>query len=215
MDGRTKQSKAIGALLAHRATWAAVAAITVFHALFAWWFRPSLPMHGLALVLDLAGLSAWAVLAFSSPALRGRLATMPYERQAEGLRRTLAGCAAEFREMALECAALVERISAEFKEDSQLELGLVLANLSTLAVSNRELVERARAFGTEEQKARMRRLMDRQLDSVRGALKSLQAFSGNLTLLEARADRSTVDTDQLKYVNEGLQEVLQELSDER
>ena len=56
-------------------------------------------------------------------------------------------------------------------------------------------------------------MLNKHILSVENTLKTLQAFSGNLTLLSARVATDERATQELHYVNQGLQEVLQEFDD--
>ena len=49
--------------------------------------------------------------------------------------------------------------------------------------------------------------------SAESTLKTLQAFSGNLTLLSASVATDERATRELHFMNQGLQEVLQEFND--
>ncbi len=49
--------------------------------------------------------------------------------------------------------------------------------------------------------------------SAESTLKTLQAFSGNLTLLSASVATDERATQELHFMNQGLQEVLQEFND--
>ena len=66
---------------------------------------------------------------------------------------------------------------------------------------------------TPEQKAAMTAMLKKHILSAENTLKTLQAFSGNLTLLSASVATDERATQELHFVNQGLQEVLQEFND--
>ena len=53
----------------------------------------------------------------------------------------------------------------------------------------------------------------KNLFAIMSTLKTLQAFSGNLTLLSASVATDERATQELHFMNQGLQEVLQEFND--
>jgi hypothetical protein len=200
-----------GFIFSRAGTWVALVAVAVLHALYAWWFSPSLVMHGLAVVVDIASLGIWCALALASPAFRTYVNRMPFEERAAALQKLLPGCAPKFRELTGECLALTGRIRSEFKsQDSDAEIGALIGNLRRLAEANRELLGRSRAFGTQAQKDDMQRLMRRQEESLATMLDHLKAFSGNLTLLEARTEQQALPVDDLRFINQGLEEAIKE-----
>ena len=203
----------VGRFLFSRAsTWLALAVLAVFHILFTWWFSPSLPMHGLAVLVELASLALGVALTLSSPAFSRYVNRMPFEERGRELKRLLPGCTPRFRELAHECIALTERIRAEFKDkSSDDEIGAIIGNLRLLSEANGELLQRSRAFGTREQKEAMDRLLGRQESSLETMHGQLKAFSGNLTLLEARTEQQAAPTDDLRFINQGLEEAIKEL----
>jgi hypothetical protein len=199
-------------LLSRSATWLGIAALGLLYALFTWWFQPSLPMHGLAVLIVVLSLAFGFFLNLSSPALKEFLNRMPYESRGRELKRLLPGCTRRFRELGAECLSLTEKIGAEFGDQGDdAELGSIVGNLVRLAESNRELRERSQAFGTAEQKNAMDRLLDRQLASLENILTQLKAFSGNLTLLRATTEQGAVSVDDLRAINQGLEEALKEV----
>ena len=88
-----------------------------------------------------------------------------------------------------------------------------LYNITHLAHAHRTLHLRAQRFGTPEQKAAMAAMLHKHIVSAATTLKTLQAFSGNLTLLSASVATDERATQELHFMNQGLQEVLQEFND--
>jgi hypothetical protein len=200
-----------GFLLSRAGTWLALLTVAVLHGLYGWWFSPSLAMHGLAAAVDLASLGTWCALAIASPGFGAYVNRMPFEERAASLQKLLPGCAPKFRELAEECLALTRRIQAEFKgRDSDAEIGALIGNLRRLAEANRELLGRSHAFGTQAQKDDMQRLMRRHEESLSTMHEHLKAFSGNLTLLEARSEQQALPMDDLRFINQGLEEAIKE-----
>ncbi|MBM3222781.1 MAG: hypothetical protein FJZ47_03115 [Candidatus Tectomicrobia bacterium] len=129
-------------------------------------------------------------------------------------RQVLAACPPDFAGPAEQCLALLQHITQEFTETaSQRELDVLRQNLASLASAHRTLHLRSQRFGTPAQQAAMATMLRTQVASVHTTLQSLQAFSGNLTLLAARVDTDTRATQELHFLNQGLQAVLQEFHD--
>ena len=88
-----------------------------------------------------------------------------------------------------------------------------MSNIAHLVYAHRTLHLRAQRFGTPEQKASMVAMLQKHIASAENALKTLQAFSGNLTLLSASVATDERATQELHFMNQGLQAVLQEFND--
>jgi len=192
-------------------TWAALGVIILCHGLYAFIFRPSLFWLLMAFILDLSGLALWFVLAFKSEAFKKHYNRMPYEQNSKELLALIQGCSPAFRSAAEECIQLINRINADFPDQlySQ-ELNLMLLNIKELAQNNSQLYERSQKFGTEEQKKQMNSLLQHQTEAMQNTLTTLKAFSGNLTLLATNVEQTQSVTNQLKDLNDGLKEVLEE-----
>ena len=191
-------------------TWLAAALLGALSAVFILLFQPGPVWMLILLAGDAAGAALWFVISFKSRAFRERLNRMPYEDKGREVSDLVRDCPDEFRRPALESIELIRRIEREFSGRAYSgELALMLSNLQDLARSNRTLWTRSRQFGDAAQKKRMEALLAGQVKAVDGALATLRTFSGNLTLLEANAERSQAATDELKYINEGLKEVIE------
>jgi hypothetical protein len=171
-------------------------------------------MQRLALGLDLLALLLWGILALRSEAWRAWHNRMPYETIPRQVQKVLTDCPAAFAIPVRQCFELVRHISQEFTEAAtRHELDALISNIVRLAQAHRTLRLRAQRFGTPEQKATMAAMLNKHVRSAENTLKTLQAFSGNLTLLSARVAADERATQELHFVNQGLQEVLQEFDD--
>jgi hypothetical protein len=209
MDHRSGQLARF--LFSRPSTWLALAILAGLHGLFAWWFQPPLPMHALAFLVELCSLAFGFRLTVRSPAFGRFVDRMPFEDRDKELARILPGCTPRFRELAGACRGMVRRIREEFREQhADAELGAIVGNLVRLANANRELVHRSESFGTAEQKASMQRMLERQVSSLEMMEGHLRAFSGNLALIEAKAEE-TPPAEGLRFINQGLEDALKEL----
>src|SRR5262245_54911635 len=201
-------------LMLYPYTWATLALILATHLSFSWWFQPTPVMQRLAVGLDMLALLLWSILALQSEAWRALHHCMPYETTPRRVQKVLADCPPAFAIPARQCLELARHISQEFTEaTSRHELDALISNMAHLAQAHRTLHLRAQRFGTPEQKASMATMLNKQILSAENTLKTLQAFSGNLTLLSASVATDERATQELHFVNQGLQEVLQECND--
>jgi hypothetical protein len=121
-------------------------------------------------------------------------------------------CPEPFRAPAVESLSLIERVSREFPGQTySYELESMVSNIRELAVNYKTLWDRSQLFGDADQKKRMNAIMQGQLIALGNTLSTLKTFSGNLTLLAANEEQSQAATDQLKDINQGLKEVIEEL----
>jgi hypothetical protein len=195
-------------------TWAVLALILVTHLSFSWWFQPAPAMQRLAVGLDLFALLLWGILAVRSEAWRARHNRRPYETTPRQVQKVLADCPPAFAIPARQCLELAQRISQEFAEAAtRHELDALITNMARLAQAHHTLHLRAQRFGTPEQKAAMAAMLQNHILSAENTLKTLQAFSGNLTLLSASVVTDERAIQELHFMNQGLQEVLQECND--
>ena len=195
-------------------TWAVLALILVTHLSFSWWFQPAPAMQRLAVGLDLLALLLWGMLALRSEAWRAWHNRMPYETTPRQVQKVLADCPPAFAIPARQCLELARHIFQEFTEAAtRHELDALITNIARLAHAHHTLHLRAQRFGTPEQKAAMVAMLNKHVLSAENTLKTLQAFSGNLTLLSASVATDERATQELHFVNQGLQEVLQEFDD--
>jgi len=195
-------------------TWAVFALILGTHLSFSWWFQPAPAMQRLAVGLDLLALLLWSILAVRSEAWRAWHNRMPYETTPRQVQKVLADCPPTFAIPARQCLELAWHISQEFTEAAtRHELDTLITNMARLAQAHRTLHLRAQRFGTPEQKTSMAAMLHKHILSAENTLKTLQAFSGNLTLLSASVATDERATQELHFMNQGLQEVLQEFND--
>ena len=153
---------------------------------------------------------------FTSGSFARYLNRMPFEQRGEGLKKILPHCTQRFQELAGETLSLISTIRKEFEDQRfDAELGSMVANLARLAEGNRELFHRSEAFGTDEQKGSMKRLLDKQITSLEAMHGNLKSFSGNLALIEASADQGAAPAEDLKFINQGFQEIIKELENEK
>ena len=171
-------------------------------------------MQRLAVGLDLLALLLWSILAVRSEAWRAWHNRMPYEATPRQVQKVLADCPPMFAVPARQCLELARHISQEFTEAAtRHELDTLITNMARLAQAHRTLHLRAQRFGTPEQKTSMAAMLHKHILSAENTLKTLQAFSGNLTLLSASVATDERATQELHFMNQGLQEVLQEFND--
>lgn len=195
-------------------TWIVGILIVATHAGFAWWFQPSWLMHGMALAIDVGMALVWLVLAMRSEALATLSQRMPYTALSRQVQQALQDCPPAFATPATTCLALAHNIRHEFADTIyRHELDALLANLASLAENHRQLALRAQQFGTPQQRQTMRALLARQTASVEQTLQTLQTLSGHLTLLSANIGHDENSLQTLQFLNQGLQEVIQELHD--
>ena len=201
-------------LLFYPLTWFVFCLIAITHVSFSWWFQPVPAIQGLAAALDALAILLWGVLALRSDAVRALYNRVPYAMTARQVQRMLADCTPAFAIPARQCLELIHHIDREFTEAaSRRELDTLLTNIAQLARAHRTLHLRAQRFGTPEQRTTMAAMLQKHIVSVEHTLKTLQAFSGNLTLLSASVTTDEAATQELHFLNQGLQEVLQEFND--
>lgn len=210
--------KKLRVFLRYPPTVAALAVLTAATLAYLFWFAPGLPFVAAALALDIALCIAWFGIATNSKHFSAYVSRMPYESGAEDLESLVGGCSEGFRARALECASLVERIRKDFPgTDFEEDLGLFVSRLKELARENARILALSRSYGTREQQQRMAGIVRGQEAAILAQLESLRAFSGNLSLLEADRAGSGSDateaTESLKYINQGMEEMLKEAQD--
>ena len=201
-------------LLYYPLSWFVLGFVVLTHLAFAWWFQPTPAMQRLTLGLDACALALWGRLVWRSEAFRQLSNRVWYEASTRQARRIVAACPAAFATPAGQCLDLVTQIYQEFAETgSRRELDTLIDNIAQLAQAHRTLHVRTQRFGTPEQKAHMAGLLQKHIVSVDATLQTLQAFSGNLTLLSASTAADERATQELHFINQGLHDVLQEFSD--
>ena len=214
MQPLTRFLRSCRTLVLYPYTWAVLALILVTHLSFSCCFQPAPAMQRLVVGLDLLALLLWGMLALRSEAWRAWHNRMPYETTPRQLQKVLVDCPPAFAMPARQCLALAQHIAQEFTEAAtRHELDALITNIARLAHAHHTLHLRAQRFGTPEQKAAMAAMLNKHVLSAENTLKTLQAFSGNLTLLSASVATDERATQELHFVNQGLQEVLQEFDD--
>ncbi len=205
-------SRILNIIWKSKKTWLAVIITGLLEGAFFLWFQPAALMLFAAVGVGLLSLLLWPVVYVRSEEFRRLYHGLPEALEEGDLKRLLAFCEPGFREPALECLALAEKIRREFKDQGFIEeVDSMLTHLFQLTRNHTELYQRAQTFGTEDQKEAMRRMLSRQAASVEDALTAMKRFSGNLTLFDLRMkDQKEIDTE-LKAINMGLQDALKEV----
>jgi signal transduction histidine kinase len=193
-------------------TWLAVIGVGALEWGFFNWFQPGRAMAAASGGLGLLLLALWPVIYIRSEVFDRRYYRSPEAVNSEDLEKRLEACHLSFRKPALACLALARQIRQEFTHaEFQDEVESLLGNLNELTRNHVELLDRSRRFGTPEQKETMARLLRDQADSVENSLTALQRFSGNLTLFDLHLkDQKEIDGE-LKAINVGLQDAIQEI----
>ncbi|MBN1411075.1 MAG: hypothetical protein JW969_09535 [Spirochaetales bacterium] len=208
-----KRTAAVLSLLKYPYTWILLTVILAANIMFLAWFPVTLLYSLLLAGVDGFTLVLWFIAAFKSQSFRTVFNEMSDKKQDRELRKILNAMPDIFRfkEPAFACLSLLEKINDEFDETAYNdELALLKSNIYHLSLSHRKLIDRYRSFGTRGQKEEMKKYLDQQVGSLNNILESLKAFSGNLTLLTANAEKATEAANQLKYINEGFKEILKE-----
>ena len=207
-------SRYVSALLQYPATWGGVLVVVLAHTGFNWWFSPSLSIQIIAGLLDAFCLVLLATIILKSDAFLELYQHRKYQSAMRAVSAIFAHCMDEFRTAAQACLTLSQRLHADFKNEPCMhEFEEFLYNITTMAENHRKLYLRSQQFGTAAQKEKMQALLDRQIHSMQQTLENLQAFSGNLTIMSARLEKSALAAKELQFINQGLQEVIQEMAD--
>ena len=164
------------------------------------------------ILLNLFFLILWGILQINSKDFALQSKNILQRINVSELKRILKNCEPTFREKAESILKLLEKISLEFKEKHSLEeLDYLIDNLFLLSQNNRDLYKRLQEFGTKEQKKIMQEKIDSHIKSVQSTYEMLQAFSGNLTLLEENFNRVDSVSTKLKYINQTMQDLIKEV----
>lgn len=205
-------SRVFRILAAAPGTWLAIVVVAGLEWIFFQWFAPPV-------LFQLAGggtgiflLLLWLVLFLRSEDFSRAYYGMPDATETGDLENLLKSCHPTFQTPARACLALALAIQKEFKGQTFLdEVDGMLQSLALLARNHIELFDRSQRFGTPEQKRTMNDLLRDQARSVENSLVALQRFSGNLTLFDLHAkDQQDIDGE-LKAINIGLQDAIQEI----
>jgi len=205
-------NRVLKALFAFPFTWGVLAALLVAEWGFLWWFEPPLPMTLLVVVLGVVLLVIWPVLFLRSEMFQRLYSQMPYETEIDNLEEILASCPEAFKAPALHTVTLVDQVRQEFEHNPfEQDLDGILLNLVNLGKNHLQLHSRSQTFGTVQQKQEMELLLQKQVEAVEASLNSLQAFSGNLTLLEVDPAAGEGMGSELAIINEELQKAVREV----
>ncbi len=193
-------------------TWLAFCIVIAAEWAFIAWFEPpmliKLGVIGTGLIL----LALWPAIFIRSEVFRRRYNRMPEETDGNDLERLLSGCHPSYAQAVKQCLVMIEKIRSEFqKQTFEGEVDGLLVNLTELTRNHLQLYSRSRSFGTEEQQQAMQGLIQQQIKSVENSLEALKRFSGNLTLFDSQINTQKDIDEELKLINQGLQEAIKEV----
>ncbi len=210
-----RSQRALKILVSYPLTWGAFLIVILMEGGLILWFSPPLLMTLILVGIGIVMLIAWPSLFLKSDVFRQLYNKMPYETEADDLEKVFKSCPEPFKITALACLRLVRDIRKEFQSHQyENELDVVLQRLTDLGQNHQQLHSRLEQFGTAQQKKTMQALSQQQVMSVEKSLKALRTFSGHLTLLEAHPEEAQGMSNELKAINQGLQEAIQEVQDE-
>ncbi len=202
----------ITAIFLYPLTWLAFCIVMTAEWAFMAWFEPpmliNLGIVGIGLVLA----ALWFAIFIRSEEFRRRYNRMPEESDSNDLEKLMSQCHPEFARAVRECLILIEKIRKEFQKQAfQGEVEGLLSNLTELTRNHLQLYSRSRQFGTDEQQKEMQGLILQQIRSVEESLTALKRFSGNLTLFDSQINTQKDIDEELKLINQGLQEAIREV----
>ncbi len=169
------------------------------------------------LILPYIGISfffiiIWGIIQVNSPDFVAQSKNILQRINIYELKKILKDCDPKFKEIGENILKLLSKISLEFKQKQSLEeLDYLLDNIFLLSQNNRDLYKRLQEFGTKEQKNIMREKINNHIKSLDETYNMLQAFSGNLTLLEANFNEVKSVSTKLKYINQTMQDLIKEV----
>ena len=136
----------------------------------------------------------------------------PHEEQINELKGILKSCPSDYRNIAGQCIDLIQKVKIDFADQQySYEMDYMVSNILKLSENHKQLYQRYLNFGTEVQKQNMKAMLNNQMKSINNTLNTLNTFSGNLTILDANAEKSAETAGELKEINKSLQEVIKEL----
>jgi len=190
-------------------TIAVISAMIIFGLLFNIWFNPPVFINILYLILNLVLFFVWWVIALQSDYFI-KYATGIFQRvDINEFQTNLNSVSPEFKLKANQCMKLIYSITKEFKNKmTPEELASLVDNICLLTENNKNLYQRYLQFGNQEQKSIMKNKIDEQVKSLQSTLEMLQAFSGNLALLDANNTQVSDGSVKLKYINQTLQDLI-------
>jgi hypothetical protein len=196
-------------LFGFKITWIVTALIAGFNIIFLAVFQPPLFLILLLLILDLISFTVWGVLTANSDYFSTHSNGSLERIDINAFNKILKETSPEFKSITNQCIKLIGTITREFKQKMKLdELDYLVDNINMLASNNRSLYQRFLQFGTKEQKDMMKSRIDQQVKSMSSTYEMLQAFSGNLSLLDANNNEVSDASTKLKYINQSLQDLV-------
>lgn len=202
----------VTAIFLYPLTWLAFCIVILAEWAFMAWFEPPMPINlgivGIGLIL----LALWFAIFIRSEEFRRRYNRMPDETDSDDLEKLVSQCHPEFTRAVRECLMMIEKTRKEFQKQAfQGEVEGLLINLKELTRNHLQLYSRSRQFGTDEQQQAMMGLIRQQIRSVEESLTALKRFSGNLTLFDSQINTQKDIDEELKLINQGLQEAIREV----
>jgi hypothetical protein len=190
-------------------TWIALALLTAATAFFYIWFSPGFVMTGLVIFLAIGLFYYWSVLSLKSQAVAIR-----FQEKIGNLPSLIKDCSTKYGSVANSCLNLIRKMYKQFPDENGMgELDILIGNIQQLTLSNVELFRREKDFGTEAQKQKMQQLLERQYESISTTLKTLEQYSGNLTLLDANIQNTGSSAPaELQMINTSLEDAIKEFT---
>lgn len=196
-------------LFSYKITWIVASCIALFNVIFFAIFQPPLFLILILAVLDFISFTIWGVLTANSDYFINHSESILNRINIGNLNKMLNGTSPEFKLRVNQCIKLIGTISREFKNKMKLEeMDSLVDNLYLLTENNRNLYQRYLQFGTKEQKDIMNGKIQEQIKSLNSTYEMLQAFSGNLSLLDANNNEVSDASTKLKYINQSLQDLV-------
>ena len=190
-------------------SWFVFGILLLTNVLFIVILEPPFFLGVLLLPLDLILIISWGLLQIKSPYFTLQLNNILQRINVDQLNRTLKKCNPDFKQKANNILKLLGTITQEFKEKHSLEeIDSLVDNLFLLSENNKTLYQRWQQFRTAEQRAIMQNKIKQQVNSLNETYQMLQAFSGNLTLLEANFNEVNSISNKLKYINQTIQDLI-------
>lgn len=207
-----RRERIISAIFLYPLTWLAFCIVIAAEWAFMTWFEPPIPISAGIIGIGFILLVLWGAMFIRSEEFRRRYNRMPDETDSNDLEKLMSQCHPEFARAVRECLIMIEKIRKEFQRQAfQGEVEGLLINLTDLTRNHLQLYSRSRQFGTDEQQQTMQELIRQQIRSVEESLTALKRFSGNLTLFDSQINTQKDIDEELKLINQGLQEAIREV----
>lgn len=117
-----------------------------------------------------------------------------------------------FRESVEEFLELVDQTNKQFEgKFESSDIDILKENVLRLINANAKLNANylQEGIGNDNQKDKMKAILDRQSESVSNALESLKTFTGNLALIDVTGQKEAIDQE-ISFINQGLKEAIEE-----